>query len=144
MTPSEERVWEAINRLPKPKREKDFKRRDLGDVPNTPERTVKKCLQSLCESGYLESDGRMGRMGSTYTMLREDLPAEFEIILAHLPITVDNNSQTLDRYEDSTEILIGTKDLSISNQTLPNTVDSDGEVIRSERAAIELEGMGLA
>jgi hypothetical protein len=70
LSPAEERVMEAIRRLPEEMRQKGFKRRDLA-VEGAQPRTVQEVLASLASTGYLECDGRGGSQGFTYTLTRD-------------------------------------------------------------------------
>ncbi len=71
LTPSEERVLEAIRRLPEIRRTRGgFKRRELK-VKEVSDRRVKEILKSLTDTGYLDCDGRAGPQGYTYTLVRD-------------------------------------------------------------------------
>jgi hypothetical protein len=70
LSPAEERVMAAIRRLPEEERQKGFKRRDLA-VEGAQPRTVQEALSSLASKGYLESDGRGGSQGYSYTLVRD-------------------------------------------------------------------------
>jgi DNA primase len=70
LSPAEERVMAAIRRLPEEERQKGFKRRNLA-VEGAQPRTVQEALSSLASTGYLESDGRGGQQGHTYTLVRD-------------------------------------------------------------------------
>ena len=71
LTPSEERVLEAIRRLPETQRTRNgFKRRELK-VKEVSDRRVKEILKSLTDTGYLDCDGRQGPQGYTYTLVRD-------------------------------------------------------------------------
>jgi DNA primase len=70
LTPSEEAVLRTIKELPEPLKSNGFKRRDLA-VKGVSARSVKDILKSLTETGYLDSDGRQGPQGYTYTLARE-------------------------------------------------------------------------
>jgi hypothetical protein len=70
LSPAEERVMEAIKRLPEETRQKGFKRRDLA-VEGAQPRTVQEALSSLSSTGYLERDGRGGSQGYSYTLVRD-------------------------------------------------------------------------
>jgi hypothetical protein len=71
LSPAEEKIMEAIKRLPEEMRQKGFKRRDLA-VEGTQPRTVQEALASLTSTGYLERDGRGGSQGYSYTLLVRD------------------------------------------------------------------------
>jgi hypothetical protein len=72
LTPSEERVMEAIRQLPLLKRTgTGFKRKDL-EVPGVSDRRLNEILKSLAETGYLECDGRAGPQGYEYTLTRDE------------------------------------------------------------------------
>ncbi len=70
LSPAEERVMEAIRRLPEEMRQKGFKRRDLA-VEGAQDRTMQEVLASLTSTGYLECDRRGGSQGFTYTLTRD-------------------------------------------------------------------------
>jgi hypothetical protein len=84
LSPTEEKVMEAIKRLPEEKRQKGFKRRDLA-VEGAQPRTVQEVLASLTSTGYLECDGRGGSQGSTYTLVRDPEGMTLGISLDPLP-----------------------------------------------------------
>lgn len=70
MTPAEEKVMDAIQKLPVEMRDRSgFKRKDL-DVPGVSDRRLNEILKSLTETGYLECDGRSGPQGYEYTLTR--------------------------------------------------------------------------
>jgi DNA primase len=70
LTPSEEKVLEAIQKLPEVQRTRNgFKRRELK-VKEVSDRRAKEILKSLTDTGYLECDGRQGPQGYTYTLVR--------------------------------------------------------------------------
>jgi hypothetical protein len=73
LTPSEEKVYAACKGLPESQRKHGFKRSHVEKVLTTnkekvPPRTLQNCLYTLASNGYLESDGRKGAGGATYTM----------------------------------------------------------------------------
>jgi hypothetical protein len=70
LSPTEEKVMEAVRRLPEEMRQRGFKRRDLA-VEGAQPRTVQEVLASLASTGYLECDGRGGSQGFTYTLTRD-------------------------------------------------------------------------
>ena len=70
LSPAEEKVMRAIKALPDEKRQKGFRRRDLA-VEGARPRSVQEALASLITTGYLESDGRGGSQGHTYTLVRD-------------------------------------------------------------------------
>ena len=71
LTPAEEKVIEAIRRLPETQRTRNgFKRRELK-VKEVSDRRVKEVLKSLTDTGYLDSDGSRGPQGYTYTLVRD-------------------------------------------------------------------------
>jgi hypothetical protein len=71
LTPAEEKVLEAIRRLPETQRTRNgFKRRELK-VKEVSERRVKDVLKSLTDTGYLDSDGSRGPQGYTHTLVRD-------------------------------------------------------------------------
>jgi hypothetical protein len=71
LTPAEEKVLEAIRRLPEIQRTRNgFKRRELK-VKEVSDRRVKEVLKSLTDTGYLDSDGSRGPQGYTYTLVRD-------------------------------------------------------------------------
>jgi hypothetical protein len=71
LTPSEDRVLEAIRKLPEIQRTRNgFKRRELN-VKEVSDRRVKEILKSLTDTGYLDCDGRQGPQGYTYTLVRD-------------------------------------------------------------------------
>jgi len=71
LTPAEEKVLEAIRRLPETQRTRNgFKRRELK-VKEVSDRRVKEVLKSLTDTGYLDSDGSRGPQGYTYTLVRD-------------------------------------------------------------------------
>jgi len=75
-TPSEERVYEAItNHVSERLRKQGFKRSHVesalkADKVDMPSRTVKDALYTLASSGFLESDGKRGASGATYTVAK--------------------------------------------------------------------------
>jgi DNA primase len=69
LTPAEQRILNAIYELPEEKQMNGFKRRDLR-LPGVSDRRLKEILNSLAENGYLDSDGRKGPQGYTYTVAR--------------------------------------------------------------------------
>src|SRR5215211_8410031 len=71
LTPAEEKVLEAIRRLPEIQRTRNgFKRRELK-VKEVSDRRVQEVLKSLTDTGYLDSDGNRGPQGYTYTLVRD-------------------------------------------------------------------------
>src|SRR5918999_712173 len=70
LSPAEERVMEAIRRLPEETRQKGFRRSDLA-VEGAQPRTVQEALSSLASTGYLERDSRRGSQGYSYTLVRD-------------------------------------------------------------------------
>jgi DNA primase len=71
LTPAEEKVLQAIRRLPETQRTRNgFKRRELK-VKEISNRRVKEVLKSLTDTGYLDSDGNRGPQGYTYTHVRD-------------------------------------------------------------------------
>jgi DNA primase len=81
VTPAEQKVFEAIQKLPEEKQTGGFKRRDLK-VIGISERRVKEVLKSLADTGYLDSDGRSGPQGYTYTVAKEMETINLGIFLA--------------------------------------------------------------
>ena len=96
-TPSEERVYEAItNHVSERLRKQGFKRSHVesalkADKVDMPSRTVKDALYTLASSGFLESDGKRGASGATYTVARS-VGAVGRIKLADVPGDEKNNS----------------------------------------------------
>ena len=91
LTPSEEKVYAACKVLPENQRKHGFKRSHVEKVlekgrEKTPPRTVKSCLYTLASNGYLESDGRKGAAGATYTMTGTEEIEGSITLSAHLPI----------------------------------------------------------
>jgi len=84
LSPAEERVMEAIRRLPEEMRQKGFKRRDLA-VEGAQPRSVQEVLSSLTSTGYLECDRRGGSQGFTYTLTRDPEGMTLGIYLDPLP-----------------------------------------------------------
>jgi len=80
LAPLEEAVLEAIKRLPEARQQNGFKRSDL-ELGDTSGRRVQEALKSLTSTGYLDSDGRRGPQGSTYTLAREPEEAALGISL---------------------------------------------------------------
>lgn len=70
LTPAEETVLEAIEKLPEQLRKQGFRRRDLR-IPGVSDRRIKEVLKSLTDTGYLDCDGRQGPQGYTYTVARD-------------------------------------------------------------------------
>jgi len=73
LTPSEETVYAACKDLTDNQRKHGFKRSHVEAIlkkkrEKVPPRTLQNCLYTLASSGYLESDGRRGAAGATYTM----------------------------------------------------------------------------
>lgn len=60
----------AIKKLPEARQQNGFKRSDLM-LGGTSGRRVQEALKSLTSTGYLDSDGRRGPQGSSYTLARE-------------------------------------------------------------------------
>ena len=77
MTPTEEIVYDAItSHVPENLRKHGFQRvhveNALGKAKkNVPFSTLKSALLTLTSSGYLESDAKRGRAGSTYTAAKD-------------------------------------------------------------------------
>lgn len=67
LTPAEEKVLSAIESLPVGKRTEGFKKRDL-QVPDISDRRLNEVLKSLVDTGHLDSDGKRGPQGYTYTL----------------------------------------------------------------------------
>jgi len=91
LTPSEERVFAACKGLPENLRKHGFKRPHVEQVleksrEKIPPRTLKGCLLTLSSSGYLESDGRKGAAGATYTMTGAEETGGSITLSARLPI----------------------------------------------------------
>ena len=143
VTPSEERVLEAISKLPKDKQE-DFQRSDLAPFCDMPVRTVKACLKSLSESGFLDCDYRAGRTGNRYAVVRKGAPGTpedpFEISLARLPINLTSNSNALINIEETAHYETGNEVLPTIENPLPATAHSDdssgGGTVASETASV--------
>jgi len=91
LTPTEEKVYAACKGLPENQRKHGFKRSDVEKVlarnkEKVPPRTLKSCLYTLASNGYLESDGRKGAAGATYTMTGTEEIGGSITLSAHLPI----------------------------------------------------------
>ena len=91
LTPSEERVYAACKVLPENLRKHGFKRSHVEQVleksrEKIPPRTLKGCLLTLSSNGYLESDGRKGAAGATYTMTVAEETGGSITLSARLPI----------------------------------------------------------
>src|SRR5215211_1389225 len=91
LTPSEERVFSACKGLPENLRKQGFKRPHVEQVleksgEKIPPRTLKGCLLTLSSNGYLESDGRKGAAGATYTMTGAEETGGSITLSARLPI----------------------------------------------------------
>jgi hypothetical protein len=85
LTPAEEKVLEAIRRLPEIQRTRNgFKRRELK-VKEVSDRRVKELLKSLTDTGYLDSDGSRGPQGYTYTLVRDAEEISLGILLRPPP-----------------------------------------------------------
>lgn len=84
ITPAEQKVLEAIQKLPLDKQTGGFKRNDLKVVGSSPRR-VKEVLKSLAETGHLDCDGRAGPQGYTYTVAREMESVNLGIFLSAQP-----------------------------------------------------------
>ena len=69
LTPAEQKALKAIYKLSEDKQTNGFKRRDLR-LSGVSDRRLKEILYSLAENGYLDSDGRKGPQGYTYTVAR--------------------------------------------------------------------------
>ncbi|HVF00066.1 MAG TPA: hypothetical protein VNA27_01825 [Rubrobacteraceae bacterium] len=80
LAPLEEVVLKAIKRLPEARQQNGFKRSDLR-LGDTSGRRIQEALKSLTSTGYLDSDGRRGPQGSTYTLAREPEEAALGISL---------------------------------------------------------------
>jgi hypothetical protein len=91
LTPSEEKVYASCKGLPENQRKHGFKRFDVETglakkKEKVPPRTLKSCLYTLASNGYLESDGRKGAAGATYTMTGTEEIGGSITLSAHLPI----------------------------------------------------------
>src|SRR5918993_3769959 len=91
LTPSEEKVYAACKGLPENPRKPGFKRSHVEQVleksgEKIPPRTLKGCLLTLSSNGYLESDGRKGAAGATYTMTGAEEIGGSITLSARLPI----------------------------------------------------------
>jgi hypothetical protein len=91
LTPSEEKVYAACKGLPESQRKHGFKRSHVEKVLTTnkekvPPRTLQNCLCTLASNGYLESDGRKGAGGATYTMTGAEEMGGSITLSAHLRI----------------------------------------------------------
>ena len=91
LTPSEEKVLAACKGLPENLRKHGFKRPHVEQVlekgrEKMPPRTLKACLLTLSSNGYLESDGRKGAAGATYTMTGAEEIGGSITLSARLPI----------------------------------------------------------
>ena len=91
LTPSEEKVYAACKVLPENLRKHGFKRSHVETVltrnkEKVPSRTLKNCLLTLASNGYLDSDGRKGAAGATYTMTGTEEIGGSIALSAHLPI----------------------------------------------------------
>jgi len=85
LTPAEEKVLEAIRRLPETQRTRNgFKRRELK-VKEVSDRRVKEVLKSLTDTGYLDSDGSRGPQGYTFTLVRDAEEISLGIFLRPSP-----------------------------------------------------------
>jgi hypothetical protein len=93
LSPTEEKVLEAIKRLPEEMRQKGFKRRDLA-VEGAQPRTVQEVLASLASTGYLECDGRGGSQGFTYTLTRDPEAMTLGISLDPPPDAAGEDEET--------------------------------------------------
>ena len=95
LTPSEEKVFGACKGLPENLRKHGFKRPHVEQVleksrEKIPPRTLKACLLTLSSNGYLESDGRKGAAGATYTMTGAEEIGGSITLSARLPIEEDS------------------------------------------------------
>src|SRR5829696_602662 len=91
LTPSEEKVFAACKALPENLRKHGFKRSHVEQVleksrEKIPPRTLKACLLTLSTNGFLESDGRKGAAGATYTMTGAEETRGTITLSARLPI----------------------------------------------------------
>jgi len=98
LTPSEEKVYTACKRLTENLRKHGFKRSHVESAlakvkEKVPHSTVKDCLRELSSSGYLESDGRKGAAGATYTMVSTEEGSGTITLAAHSSIK-ENDEET--------------------------------------------------
>jgi hypothetical protein len=93
LSPTEEKVMEAVRQLPEEMRQKGFKRRDLA-VEGAQPRTVQEVLASLASTGYLECDGRGGSQGFTYTLTRDPEAMTLGISLDPPPDAAGEDEET--------------------------------------------------
>jgi hypothetical protein len=98
LTPSEEKVYEACKELSEHLRKHGFRRVDVekaleknGEAISYT--TLKNCLLTLASSGYLESDGKKGATGATYTLARGS-GIEGTITLSGLPAINEKQSES--------------------------------------------------
>lgn len=84
LTPAEETVLAAIQKLPEQLKTRGFRRRDLK-VKGVSDRRVKEVLKSLADTGYLDCDGRQGPQGYSYTVAREAEEVSLNISLRPPP-----------------------------------------------------------
>jgi hypothetical protein len=77
MTPTEETVYEAITKhVSEQARKNGFQRVHVENAlkkakKKVPYSSLKSALLTLCSSGYLDSDAKRGRVGSTYTVAKD-------------------------------------------------------------------------
>jgi hypothetical protein len=89
LTPAEQKVLEAIQRLSDEKQIQGFKRRNLK-VRGVSERRLKEILRSLADTDYLDCDGRQGPQGYTYTVARDLEMVSLGISLRPSPDSTQN------------------------------------------------------
>jgi hypothetical protein len=102
LTPSEEKVYKACTSLPVNVRKHGFKRSNvekaLEEMNETlPTRTVQDCLYTLTLAGYLESDGKRGAAGATYTVTGTQQVSGTITLAAHSRIDEKEGENSLDK-----------------------------------------------
>jgi len=90
LTPSEQKVLQTIQGLPKEKKTLGFKRRDLN-VREVSDSRLKEILKSLVDTGYLDCDSRQGPQGYTYTVARDPEMISLGIFLRPSPDSKQND-----------------------------------------------------
>jgi hypothetical protein len=102
LTPTEEKIYEACNKhIPERLRRSGFKRKHVEDALEkakaaVPTRSVKDALKTLAEGGFIETDGKRGPTGATYTVAKSSGAVGTIKLLpepdsaAHLPIKDEN------------------------------------------------------
>ena len=139
VSPSEEKVLEACRELPEKRRKHGFQRSHVEKQlkekrERVPANTVRDCLRTLSYSGYLESDGRKGAQGATYT-LSESIEMAGTISLADAPSV----NSSINQVSPANEQLLIDEAQSVNSRQ--SSIDGSDEKCRNDVRQLKTSGL---